>query len=87
MFCDVVLNLTSQFRFDKQTALRATLPVAIKHREEVLVVSLAHVWSKNEVVLIPFVYVVDAEPFTSGVGKPRNDVSRDGLEPLTIGCF
>lgn len=55
---DTFLKEVSEVHFDKHTGLSSVLTVAIAHRKEVLMESLADVWSQNKVVLVLFVDVM-----------------------------
>lgn len=74
MLDHVFLDAVGKFGLNQKTAVTAVLTMAVEHREEVLVVRLAHVRSQNEVVLVLLVGIVDAEAFASRVGKPGDDV-------------
>lgn len=67
---DLLLDEVCQLDFHEERALAPILAVAVANPEEVLVESLAHVRGEDEVVLVLFVGVVDAEAFPSGVGEP-----------------
>ena len=58
--------------------------MAIAHSEEVLVESLAHVGSKDEVVLVFLVGVMHAETFSGGVCKSCYYIVFDYLGTLVV---
>ena len=67
-----LLDIIGESHFDEHGALRSILTMAIAYSEEVLMESLAHVRSQNEVVLVLFVGVMHAETFSCRVSKPCN---------------
>lgn len=62
--------------------------MTVKNGKEVLVESLTHVGSQDEVVLVFLVGIVNTESLSSRVGKPGDDVGVEDFGFFKVGgCF
>ena len=64
-----------KFHFYHKRTLCSILSMTITHGKEMLMKSLTHVWRKNKVILVLFIWVVDGETFTSGISKTSYNIS------------
>lgn len=63
-----------KLKFDQQRALPSILPMSVTDCEKMLMESLAHIGSQNEVILIFLVCVMHTEAFSRRVGESRYNI-------------
>ena len=64
-----VLKEISKFHFHKHRALTAVLTMAVADCKEMLMVCLAYVWCKYEIILVFLIHIVNAEALPGRISK------------------